>query len=410
MRVIDLENINSAMQNETQFVLRCEEVFHDKISAAAASILSTRQERPVVALTGPSGSGKTTTSLRLEDYLKNLGVKVCVLHMDNFFLPLDRRPPEATDWESPYCVDVDSLIGCISQLMDGKEVDIPWYDFKTGNTGGYTKMQGYTDAVIIAEGIHMLNPLIFDKLRGVANGIYVAPRTRIITNDDKIVRPEQLRVARRMIRDYNTRGHSIADTVERAESVDRGEINYIQPYKGNAAIHIDTFHDYEPCILAKYLNENVISTDTFKYQSVDLLQQASDLQSLSEATNKQLIWIAAISLVVGGIGVMNIMLVSVTERTREIGLKIAIGAQQSRILWQFLTEAAVLTSMGGILGVATGIGLAEMLSHIMGTPVAISVPACVIAVAFSMVIGVVFGLVPAMKASKLNPIEALRRE
>ena len=75
-----------------------------------------------------------------------------------------------------------------------------------------------------------------------------------------------------------------------------------------------------------------------------------------------------------------------------------------------LTEAAVLTSMGGILGVATGIGLAEMMSHIMGTPVAISVPACIIAVAFSMVIGVVFGLVPAMKASKLNPIEALRRE
>ena len=162
--------------------------------------------------------------------------------------------------------------------------------------------------------------------------------------------------------------------------------------------------------VAKYLNENAIRTTKYKYESKDLLQQASDLQSLSESTNKQLIWIAAISLVVGGIGVMNIMLVSVTERTREIGLKIAIGAQQSRILWQFLTEAAVLTSMGGILGVATGIGLAEMMSHIMGTPVAISVPACIIAVAFSMVIGVVFGLVPAMKASKLTPIEALRRE
>ena len=123
-----------------------------------------------------------------------------------------------------------------------------------------------------------------------------------------------------------------------------------------------------------------------------------------------LIWIAAISLVVGGIGVMNIMLVSVTERTREIGLKIAIGAQQNRILWQFLTEAAVLTSLGGILGVACGIGLAYMLSSIMGTPVAISVGACAVAVAFSMIIGVVFGLMPAVKASKLNPIEALRRE
>ena len=162
--------------------------------------------------------------------------------------------------------------------------------------------------------------------------------------------------------------------------------------------------------VAQYLNDNVVSTDKYKYQAKDLLQQAADLQSLSETTNRQLIWIAAISLVVGGIGVMNIMLVSVTERTREIGLKIAIGAQQSRILWQFLTEAAVLTSLGGILGVACGIGLAYMLSSVMGTPVAISVGACAVAVAFSMVIGVVFGLMPAVKASKLNPIEALRRE
>ena len=140
---------------------------------------------------------------------------------------------------------------------------------------------------------------------------------------------------------------------------------------------------------------------------------ASIIASVNQSTAMMTVLlgaIASISLLVGGIGIMNIMMVSVTERTREIGLKIAIGAQQSRILWQFLTEAAVLTSMGGILGVATGIGLAEMMSHIMGTPVAISVPACIIAVAFSMVIGVVFGLVPAMKASKLNPIEALRRE
>ena len=255
MRIIDLETINQAMNNETQFVLRCEEVFHDKVSSAAAAVLSAGRERRIVALTGPSGSGKTTTAMRLRDYLENLGVKVCLLSMDNFFLPLDQRPLEATDWESPYCVNVDLLVSCIGRLLDGEQVDIPWYDFKTGTTGGYKPMQGDKDAVIIAEGIHMLNPLIFDKIRGVANGVYVAPRTRIITNDDKIVRPEQLRVARRMIRDYNTRGHSIAETVDRAQSVDRGEINYIQPYKNNAAIHIDTFHDYEPCILAKYLNE-----------------------------------------------------------------------------------------------------------------------------------------------------------
>lgn len=162
--------------------------------------------------------------------------------------------------------------------------------------------------------------------------------------------------------------------------------------------------------VASYLNDSQVSSGDVKYQANDLLQQAADLQSLSESTNQQLIWIAGISLLVGGIGVMNIMLVSVTERTREIGLKIAIGAQQSRILWQFLTEAAVLTSMGGLIGVICGIGLAMMMSHIMGTAVSISVITCVISVAFSMVIGIVFGLVPAVKASKLNPIEALRRE
>lgn len=162
--------------------------------------------------------------------------------------------------------------------------------------------------------------------------------------------------------------------------------------------------------VARSLNETQITGNIYAYQADDLLKQATDLQSLANATSSQLIWIAGISLLVGGIGVMNIMMVSVTERTREIGLKKAIGARRSRILWQFLTEAAVLTCLGGILGVVSGIGLAQMMSKVMQTPVAISIPACIIAVVFSMAIGIVFGMVPAVKASKLNPIEALRRE
>jgi putative ABC transport system permease protein len=147
----------------------------------------------------------------------------------------------------------------------------------------------------------------------------------------------------------------------------------------------------------------------FDYRSQDMLEQAQQLQSMSESTNAQLIWIASISLLVGGIGVMNIMLVSVTERTSEIGLKKAIGAKKRRILWQFLTEAAVLTSLGGIIGVMSGIGLAQLISQMMQIPVAIDVGAIAISVVFSMLIGVVFGLLPAVKAANLNPIEALRR-
>ena len=147
----------------------------------------------------------------------------------------------------------------------------------------------------------------------------------------------------------------------------------------------------------------------FDYRSQDMLEQAQQLQSMSESTNMQLIWIASISLIVGGIGVMNIMLVSVTERTSEIGLKKALGAKKRRIRMQFLTEAAVLTSLGGIIGVASGIGLAELISNMMQIPVSVSVPAILISVIFSTVIGIVFGLVPAIKAANLNPIEALRR-
>ena len=171
MRVIDIENINAAMREDTKFVLKCEEVFHDKISSAAATILMNKSVRPVVCLTGPSGSGKRTTAMRLRAYLENLGVKVLLLSMDNFFLPLDQRPPEATDWESPYCVNRALLIETIHRLMVGQTVDTPVYDFKTGATGGYKTMQGDKDAIIIAEGIHMLNPLIFDALSSEAIGV-----------------------------------------------------------------------------------------------------------------------------------------------------------------------------------------------------------------------------------------------
>lgn len=161
-------------------------------------------------------------------------------------------------------------------------------------------------------------------------------------------------------------------------------------------------------ILNSYLS--VAEGSEISYKATDLLKQAQDIQELGAATNTMLIWIAGISLIVGGIGVMNIMLVSVTERTQEIGLKKAIGARKGKILGQFLTEAAVLTSMGGIIGVIVGVVLARVISYITTTPVAISVPAAVGAVVFSMAIGIVFGVFPSYKAANLNPIDALRHE
>ena len=162
---------------------------------------------------------------------------------------------------------------------------------------------------------------------------------------------------------------------------------------------------------ADIVNESLsVSNTDIKYKSKNALESEAAKQKLSESTNVQLIWIASISLLVGGIGVMNIMLVTVTERTSEIGLKKAIGAKKKSILGQFLTEAAVLTSLGGVIGVIAGIVLAEVISRVAEIPVAISVPAIFISVIFSMLIGIVFGLLPSIQAANLNPIDALRHE
>lgn len=165
--------------------------------------------------------------------------------------------------------------------------------------------------------------------------------------------------------------------------------------------------------VAKLLNNEIKNSNSeskFEYKAADVMKKVKNLQKLSESTSQQLIWIASISLLVGGIGVMNIMLVSVTERTKEIGLKKAIGARKKTILHQFLTEAAVLTSIGGVIGVVLGIGLSKIVSKVAGSPTAISIPSIIGSVVFSMLIGIVFGLLPSVKAANLNPIDALRSE
>jgi putative ABC transport system permease protein len=120
--------------------------------------------------------------------------------------------------------------------------------------------------------------------------------------------------------------------------------------------------------------------------------------------------IAGVSLIVGGIGIMNIMLVSVTERTREIGIRLAVGAHGRDVLLQFLTEAIILSLMGGMLGIALGIGSSQLISQLNGWPVLVSETAVIGAFVFSAAIGVFFGFYPARKASELDPIEALRYE
>lgn len=144
------------------------------------------------------------------------------------------------------------------------------------------------------------------------------------------------------------------------------------------------------------------------------IRDMKDILNTMTSTTKMLTYllgsIAAISLLVGGIGIMNIMLVSVTERTREIGIRLAIGAMQSEVLLQFLIEAIVLSTWGGIIGIFLGLGVGYGVVQIFELPYIINTQIILISFIFSTLIGVVFGYFPARKAARLNPIDALRYE
>lgn len=142
----------------------------------------------------------------------------------------------------------------------------------------------------------------------------------------------------------------------------------------------------------------------------DMREMVQTLSSTTKMLTVLLGAVAAISLLVGGIGIMNIMLVSVTERTREIGIRLAIGALEREVLLQFLVEAVVLASLGGVIGIALGIGVGVGATLIFDLPLIFNTSIIVIAFLFSTCVGVVFGYFPARKAARLNPIDALRHE
>ncbi|MEG0564625.1 MAG: FtsX-like permease family protein, partial [Hungatella sp.] len=170
-------------------------------------------------------------------------------------------------------------------------------------------------------------------------------------------------------------------------------------------INLSEFFDQFKGYVAKQINRG--PEDMYFYTAMEEMTSVDKMMGgLSAAVGG----IAAISLLVGGIGIMNIMLVSVTERTREIGIRKALGARTKDVLIQFLTESAILSACGGIIGVTMGVGLVSLGGAALGIAVVVKPSVIVIAVSFSAIVGIFFGLYPASKAAKADPIDALRYE
>lgn len=193
--------------------------------------------------------------------------------------------------------------------------------------------------------------------------------------------------------------------MERVEGVDYLRMIYVVGKDENGIDRLQS--DIENLLRVRHGIKDT-NLDDFNIQNMN-----SIMETMEQTTGTLTLFlgaVAAISLVVGGIGIMNIMLVSVTERTREIGVRKALGATYSVIVTQFLIEAVVISLMGGIIGIVLGIGSSKLISIASGMSTVISIPTIVMSFAFSMAIGLIFGIYPARKAAKLNPIDALHYE
>lgn len=273
-----------------KFIKESEQKYENALDTIAKDLAKNASEHPFILISGPSGSGKTTSGLKLEERLDKLGFETHILSLDNYFHPIsdEERPlfeAHKLDLESPLRVDSELLNSQLQYLMNGKEVKLPAFDFVTNTRKDSRKsLRLHKGEMIVLEGIHSLNPSVIENAEDFSSGIYVSVRSRIEygkKGESFLLHPSKIRLARRMIRDGRTRNRKPSDTVAIFDSVERGENNYIMPYKHRANYNVDTFFPCEMCVYKGLLPSSLPKDEKKHPWLTELFDVLAELPAIS---------------------------------------------------------------------------------------------------------------------------------
>lgn len=293
MTVFTPSQLNEAAFSGKAAMEKCDLAYEASLFAAAQQIAQKSDERPIILLSGPSGSGKTTTSHKLEKYLDNMGHEAHTVSMDNYFyrradgvVPLDEHGNH--DYESPDNLDIELFAQHTKMMAECRHVDMPTFDFANQRRAKETiPIKRKKGEIIIFEGIHALNPNILSD-HSFSQRVYVFPDAAIETGEG-VISQQLIRLLRRLMRDKVHRGSSFADTLNKFESVCRGERLFIDPYKNDVDITINTFLPYELNVYSSVLCQEL------KKQDYSLLQKTGADKALSLLEQLEPIPVEAVS-------------------------------------------------------------------------------------------------------------------
>lgn len=267
MNYINTADINRGLENDREkFIELSEKNYSSQLEQAAEKIYLDRKTRPIVLISGPSGSGKTTSALKIAQLLKERGVNVHTLSMDNYFLPSDmgelpRDENGNVDLESPQRLDIALFSDHLAKIFMCEPVDVPIFDFTTQLRTGSVPLRRKSDEIIIIEGIHALNPEVTGDTDSFTSCLYISVRTRIVSSDRDVLHPRLIRLMRRLSRDRLFRGRRLQDVFEMFDSVSAGEELYIMPHKHRAVLNIDTFMPFEAAIYSEILHSELLNIE-----------------------------------------------------------------------------------------------------------------------------------------------------